>query len=483
MSNDRLRLPSWGGAVIAIAGFVSLTATYWDDAWHTDLGRDSAMIPPHLWLYGSVAVAGVIVLFWAGRVLLFTRSIRSALRCTPLVVAALGGAATLAAAPLDAAWHSTFGRDAVLWSAPHMLVVFASAAMVLGIIAGVRRSRRGVVEAMLAALLLGGLMTAVLEYETDAPQFSEAYYLPVMLAATLVAAAVTRVAVPAAMAVTMTVGIYFVVRLVIIAALLLLGRSTPEIPIAVLGLCILDIPWRNVALRYSGAAAAISALAWVSAASGLADRAAAAVAPTAVIAIAAFAVVLIASLRRGRVVAGAAMITLFASGFAVSGAPVASAHDPGQGESAGKASVIGTSDGHDLLSLRVAPVGSCGGMRAGSIVARRAGRVVTAPLQTSGSCSYAGSVQVDGAGRWFVYAELHRGAEDVEVWLPLPADRPTTVSEVRDLYRPAGPTASTRTMEIAAGAAIYAVAATLMAVGGIVVMRTGRPRTTAAVRA
>ncbi|MCC3316750.1 MULTISPECIES: hypothetical protein [Nocardia] len=482
MSIDSLRLSSWCGAVIAIAGFASLTATYWDDAWHTDLGRDSAMIPPHLWLYGSVAVAGAVVLFWAGRVLVSTRSIRSALRFAPLVVAALGGAATLAAAPLDAAWHSTFGRDAVLWSAPHMLVVFASAAMVLGIIAGVRPSRYGVVEAMLAALLLGGLMTAVLEYETDVPQFSEAYYLPVLLAAALVAGAVARAALPVAASLTMTVGIYFVVRLVITVVLLLLGRSTPEIPLAVLGLCVLDLRWRNSVLRYTGAAAAISALAWISAATGVADRPAATVAPLAVVAVAVFAVVLLANMRQGRVVA-VTVVALFAGGFAMSGTPAASAHDPGEGESAGTAAVIGTSDGNGHLSLTVAPIGSCDGTSASSIVARRAGRVVTAPLRASGPCSYDGSVQVDGAGRWFVYAELHRRAGDVEVWLPLPADRSSMVSEVRDLYRPAGSTASTRTIEIVSGTAIYALAAALMTAGVIVVVRTGRPSATAGARA
>lgn len=475
MSSDRLKLPAWGGVVVAFAGFVSLVATYWDDAWHTDLGRDSAMIPPHLLLYGSVAVAGVVVLFWAARVLAFTRSIGSALRCAPLVVAAVGGAATLAAAPLDAMWHSAFGRDAVLWSAPHMLVVFASAAMVLGILAGVQPSRRGVVETTLTALLLGGLMTAVLEYETDVPQFSEVYYLPVLLAAALIAGAIARSAVPSRVAMTMTVGIYFMVRLAILVALLLLGRSTPEIPVAVLGLSVLDLPWRNTALRYSAAAAAISALAWISAAVGLADRPASAVAPVAVVTLVAFGVVLAASMRRGKLVVATA-IALCASGFAVSGAPVASAHDPGQGPATGAANVVGTSDGHGLLTLRVTPDGSCEGVSAVGIVARRAGEVVRAPLQTSASCSYSGSVRVDGIGRWFVYAELRRGTEDIEIWLPLAADRRAAISERRDLYRPAGSTASTRTAELVSGAAIYAFAVALMTAGVVVVVRTARLR-------
>jgi hypothetical protein len=32
--------------LVVVAGAAALFATYWDDAWHTDLGRDDATIPP-----------------------------------------------------------------------------------------------------------------------------------------------------------------------------------------------------------------------------------------------------------------------------------------------------------------------------------------------------------------------------------------------------------------------------------------------------
>jgi hypothetical protein len=45
---------------------------------------------------------------------------------------------TLAALPIDAAWHAAFGRDAVLWSPPHMLAIFGSLALLVGFLAAAR---------------------------------------------------------------------------------------------------------------------------------------------------------------------------------------------------------------------------------------------------------------------------------------------------------------------------------------------------------
>lgn len=41
---------------------MALFATYWDDSWHTDKGRDEFAIPPHLLLYGGVALTSLAVL-------------------------------------------------------------------------------------------------------------------------------------------------------------------------------------------------------------------------------------------------------------------------------------------------------------------------------------------------------------------------------------------------------------------------------------
>src|SRR4029453_3718395 len=73
--------------VVVAAGSASLFATYWDDAWHTDLGRDQATIPPHLLLYGSMAAIGAVVAAWAcrryGGAARWPRSCGSPPRCWP----------------------------------------------------------------------------------------------------------------------------------------------------------------------------------------------------------------------------------------------------------------------------------------------------------------------------------------------------------------------------------------------------------------
>jgi hypothetical protein len=115
----------------------TLFATYWDDAWHTDLGRDQATIPPHLLLYGSVAVIGAVVAAWGLSGLRRSHSLAAVLRQLPLLLAAAGGTLTLAALPIDAAWHAAFGRDAVLWSPLHArAAAFYSPAILSGSEAG-----------------------------------------------------------------------------------------------------------------------------------------------------------------------------------------------------------------------------------------------------------------------------------------------------------------------------------------------------------
>jgi hypothetical protein len=133
-----VRLPAGLLALVVVAGSAGLFATFWDDAWHTDLGRDQATIPPHLLLYGSMAVIGAVVAAWGLVALRRSRSPAAVLRQPPLLLAAAGGTLTLVALPIDAAWHAAFGRDAVLWSPPHMLAIFGSLALLVGFLAGAR---------------------------------------------------------------------------------------------------------------------------------------------------------------------------------------------------------------------------------------------------------------------------------------------------------------------------------------------------------
>ena len=465
------RLPARWCTVAVAAGFFSLFGTYWDDAWHTDRGREDAWIPPHLVLYGAVAIVGLVVLGWGLATLRRRRSVRAVLTQPSLILAALGGVATLAAAPIDATWHSAFGRDAVLWSPPHLLAVAGSAVLVIGIVSGSRLTRRGAVAVPAVALLLGALLVPVLEYETDVPQFSEVWYLPVLLVGALGAAAVARNLLPGRLVVAPAVLAYAVVRLGAIGLLALLGFSTPDLPVAVLGLAVVELPWRTATLRYGAAAASVAALAWLAAGTGVAAQQGRDVAVLALPIIASFGAVTVLAARRG-LLAGA-MTILFGAGILVLAlpAPPASAHDPGQGAVVGAVNLTVTSDGAGRVSV-AAEFGDRCAVRPVAVVARRAGTTIRAGLAPTGRCQAAGSLQAPGPGLWFVYTEFEDAGGTVEAWLPVHADRREVVSQRRELYRPSGGARSTAA-EVATGVGLYGVIALLLAVAVWQVRRLG----------
>ena len=107
--------------VLAIGGALSaLAGGYWDDAWHTERGRDAFFIAPHVAIYAGIAAVGGALAAWA-MLVARRRGLSAVWSHKPLVLALVGVAATLVSAPIDNAWHIAFGRDAVIWSPPHML--------------------------------------------------------------------------------------------------------------------------------------------------------------------------------------------------------------------------------------------------------------------------------------------------------------------------------------------------------------------------
>lgn len=474
-------LPTRILALVVVAGSASLFATFWDDAWHTDLGRDEATIPPHLLLYGSVAMIGGIVAAWGLSALRRSRSLATVVRQPSLLLAAAGGMGTLAAMPIDAAWHAAFGRDAVLWSPPHMLGVFGSLALLVGILAGARPGIHPLVLAGLGALLLGTAVIPLLEFETDVPQFSEALYLPVLLAASLFAAMVLRHVIPGPLPVARAVGIYVLLRVAIMIGLGGLGRSIPDLPLAILGLAVVDLPWRTAAARYSGGAAAVALILLVASAVGLASVDTGAVALVAVPVLLVFVMILAIQAGRLRRSRRPSVLLLLALALALS-PTAAGAHDPGQGRAVAPVTLIGTSDGHGSLTITAEiPADACSALTPGRVIARRAGRTVTGALTATGPCRYAGQVRVTATGRWFLYVQPRLGARVLEAWLPMDAARAGRVVERRDLYLPAGRPdgAGPPTAEVVSGIVLYALGVFLLAlillqVRGLAQMRPAR---------
>ena len=253
----RLGSPNAVGMLLAsLGGVFALVGVYWDDAWHTDRGRDTFWSAPHLVLYAGVA-ATTLMLLAAVR--------RPSGQAQVLAVA--GGAAVLASAPVDEAWHSAFGRDAVLWSPPHMFTVIASLALAVGVL-GVARGTRGRAGAaarlLAAATVVGSLQVPVLEFDSDVPQFPTWTYLPVAVAGWIVAMVIVRRLVPARWSLTVVVAGYTALRIGIATFLDVLDHSGTIVP-PLLALAVLDdiLAQRGQGERVRLAAqAAVAPLVW-----------------------------------------------------------------------------------------------------------------------------------------------------------------------------------------------------------------------------
>lgn len=447
------------------AGLLAIFATYWDEAWHTDVGRDSALAAPHLLLYGSVAVVGLGVAAWGLLVLASTRSLKASLSYRPVLAAGLGALGALIAAPIDAGWHAAYGRDAVLWSPPHMLVVFASLALTLGILAGLPIRARALAMAG-SVLLLANAEAVVFEYEADVPQFTETLYLPILLPALLFVALAVERLVGGRARVALVVCGYVVARLAIIGGLEIMGRSTPDLPIAVIGLAAWDLPLRTTTHKALAAASAVSGLAWLASLTDLASQQANALAITAVPVSGALIAALLLTSRRTPVA-----VAVIALGMSL---PLlqqerAEAHDPGQGEAVTSATLTATVSERQI-TMTATPTGHCEDLQPSHLVARRAGETITGSLTpvgstSGGSCSFVGQLAVPADGRWFTYVEFSHEGDPVEAWLPLDAGNDGTLTQTRPLYRPAGPGDSVSVAQIGYGVLIYLAGFALLILG------------------
>ncbi len=447
------------------AGLLAVFATYWDEAWHTDVGRDSAWAAPHLLLYGSVAVVGLGVATWGLLVLAWTRSLKATLSYRPVLAAGLGALGALVAAPIDAGWHAAYGRDAVFWSPPHILVLFSSVTLTLGILAGLPHRSRALMMAG-SVLLLANAEMVVFEYEADVPQFTEVLYLPILLPALVIVAVAVERLVGGRASVARVVCGYVAARLAIVAALAVMGRSTPDLPIAVLGLAAWDLPLRSTTHKALAAATAVSGLAWLASLTDLASQPTSALAITAVpVSVALIAALLLRSRRAYAVVAA----VVLGMSFPLLHHERAEAHDPGQGENVTSAVLSATVTGRQI-TMTATPAGHCDNLQPHQLVARRAGETITGTLArvetpSDGSCSFVGQAAVPADGRWFTYVEFSHNGETVEAWLPLDAGSDGTLTQTRQLYRPAGAGDSVSVAQIGYGALIYLAGFALLALG------------------
>lgn len=467
MTRQHLALPLYLAGPMGVGGILAVFATYWDEAWHTDVGRDSIFSAPHVLLYGAIAVVGLGVAVWGLRVLAATRSVRASLAYPPLLAASLGATTALLAGGIDIAWHAAYGRDAVLWSPPHMLAIFGTVALALGVVNGLDPSAKAA-RTIGSVLVLSNAAAVVFEYETDVPQFNEALYLPVLLMAVLVAATAIERLVPIRGAVALVTLGYALLRFGVAAGLAGLDRSVPDPPLAILGLAAWSLPWRNRWERPAAAAAAISWLAWIASAADLASPVPDSILATVLVASLIFAGLMLRRLSP-RATASAALVVV--GGLLLIGRPdPAAAHDPGQGDDLERIHLRGNVSGQHI-EVTVQLGDHCDDLAPVRIVGRRAGEEITGTLTpTAEACTVRGTMTAPAGGRWFTYTEFRHEDQIVEAWLPLIAGQDYTDERDRWLYEPAGDAEEAPSSQILFGALIYGLGAAV----AVVALRAAR---------
>ena len=118
----------------------------WDISWHTSIGRDGLLSPPHLLIYLGAVVSGCFSGYRVLRVS-FAGSLAekaASVRFWGIFYASLGalfsiwGAfAMLTSAPFDDWWHNTYGLDVQILSPPHTVLILGIMMVQFGAMIGV----------------------------------------------------------------------------------------------------------------------------------------------------------------------------------------------------------------------------------------------------------------------------------------------------------------------------------------------------------
>jgi hypothetical protein len=462
------------------SGTLALFSTYWDDSLHTDVGRDTFWSAPHVLLYGSILVTLGALALWAWpRVR--KEGIAGIVRDPVLQWALVSGAAVGIAAPADAVWHTAFGQDAVLWSPPHLLAIVATIALTVALLrAVVQEGGSGPALTAAGTLVMGAALVPVLEYDTDVPQFSAIWYLPVTSVGMTLAVLVIRRFDPRPQAATRAALLVTVARLLTVAALAALGHSTPIVPPVLLVAVTADLvhrwhpsPWWSAltvpAAVHAGYLPLLPVVPHGTAVS--ADQ----VAPSLLLAVAGSALTVLASegvprtWHRGAQAATVASAVLLALPLLT--APRALAHDPGQGTEAGQArwKAFVKEEKVDVTLTTDDPA-----LRPTGLVARRAGEKVTGELTHVTDGTERGRIKLHAEGRWFLYATFKDSRNrTAESWVAVQRGSGRNLAETRPIYLP--PTQTYGAGRTAATVVLYGMTAVIL----VAVARSGRTRRTA----
>ncbi len=129
------------GLVTLFGAITSFLGTSWDIQWHTFVGRDRTLIPPHEMMLAGIALGGIATLVAIITETIWVRQHRVT-QFTPFaglfsgsLGAYIAGYAALNAAlafPLDTYWHTLYGIDVTLWAPFHIMIISGMALMAFG---------------------------------------------------------------------------------------------------------------------------------------------------------------------------------------------------------------------------------------------------------------------------------------------------------------------------------------------------------------
>jgi hypothetical protein len=131
------------GLTALLGAIIFLEGTSWDIQWHTFIGRDRTLIPPHVMMLSGVTLSGisgllcVLIESWWARYnsSIAQYSVKFAQQFSAPLGANVVGFTALTAAvafPLDAYWHALYGIDVVIWAPFHIMFVASMGLVALG---------------------------------------------------------------------------------------------------------------------------------------------------------------------------------------------------------------------------------------------------------------------------------------------------------------------------------------------------------------
>ncbi len=128
------------GLVVLLGATLFFLGTSWDIQWHSFVGRDRTLIPPHIVMLTGDTLSGLAAMLavfietlWVRRSpsTYFAGAFRGSLGA---YIAGFGALGAAVAFPLDSYWHALYGIDVAIWAPFHLMIITGMALVALGAI-------------------------------------------------------------------------------------------------------------------------------------------------------------------------------------------------------------------------------------------------------------------------------------------------------------------------------------------------------------